>query len=96
MPDLTRMPGHPDLQFDTQNFAIYRIVFLGGAAGGALAAGLPAIFQDVFSISDTSAYRVMFAGFAVFAVLGFMAASQGQEISNVVSESIGLAFVAYP
>ncbi|MGB2929943.1 MAG: sodium-dependent transporter [Desulfobacterales bacterium] len=42
-----------------------------------------------------SGYSI-FAGFAVFAVLGFMAASQGQEISKVVSESIGLAFVAYP
>jgi NSS family neurotransmitter:Na+ symporter len=38
----------------------------------------------------------LFAGFAVFSVLGFMAVSQGREISEVVSESIGLAFVAYP
>ncbi len=38
----------------------------------------------------------LFAGFAVFAVLGFMATSQGQPISEVVAKSIGLAFVAYP
>ncbi len=38
----------------------------------------------------------LFAGFAVFSVLGFMAASQGKPISEVVSQSIGLAFVAYP
>lgn len=38
----------------------------------------------------------LFAGFAVFAVLGFMATSQGVEIGDVASESIGLAFVAYP
>ncbi|RTZ72659.1 MAG: sodium-dependent transporter [Gammaproteobacteria bacterium] len=38
----------------------------------------------------------LFAGFAVFAVLGFMANSQGVAISEVASESIGLAFVAYP
>lgn len=38
----------------------------------------------------------LFSGFAVFAVLGFMAASQGKPISDVVSQSIGLAFVAYP
>jgi NSS family neurotransmitter:Na+ symporter len=38
----------------------------------------------------------LFAGFAVFSVLGFMAASQGMPISEVVSQSIGLAFVAYP
>ncbi|TNF53874.1 sodium-dependent transporter, partial [bacterium] len=38
----------------------------------------------------------LFAGFAVFAVLGFMAVSEGKPIQEVVSKSIGLAFVAYP
>ncbi len=38
----------------------------------------------------------LFAGIAVFSVLGFMATSQGKPISEVVSQSIGLAFVAYP
>ncbi len=42
-----------------------------------------------------SGYSI-FAGFAVFSVLGFMATSQQQPISEVVKESIGLAFVAYP
>jgi len=38
----------------------------------------------------------LFAGVAVFSVLGFMATSQEKAISEVVSQSIGLAFVAYP
>lgn len=38
----------------------------------------------------------LFAGFAVFSVLGFMATSLGKPIGEVVSQSIGLAFVAYP
>ncbi|NOY64953.1 MAG: sodium-dependent transporter, partial [Nitrospirae bacterium] len=38
----------------------------------------------------------LFAGFAVFSVLGFMAQAQSKPISEVVSQSIGLAFVAYP
>lgn len=38
----------------------------------------------------------LFAGCAVFAVLGFMAVTENKEISEVVSQSIGLAFVAYP
>ena len=38
----------------------------------------------------------LFAGLAVFAVLGFMATSHGKPISEVVSQSIGLVFVAYP
>ncbi len=36
------------------------------------------------------------AGLGVFAVLGFMANAKGLPISKVVTESIGLAFVAYP
>jgi len=42
-----------------------------------------------------SGYSI-FAGFATFSVLGYMAVSQGVDISEVVSQSIGLAFVAYP
>jgi NSS family neurotransmitter:Na+ symporter len=38
----------------------------------------------------------LFAGLAVFSVLGFMATSCGKPLSEVVSQSIGLAFVAYP
>ena len=38
----------------------------------------------------------LFAGVAVFCVLGFMATSQGKPLSEIVSQSIGLAFVAYP
>ena len=36
------------------------------------------------------------AGLGVFAVLGFMAQAGGLPISEVVSQSIGLAFVVYP
>lgn len=42
-----------------------------------------------------SSYSLL-AGMGVFSVLGFMAVSQGRDISQVVSQSIGLAFVAYP
>ncbi len=42
-----------------------------------------------------SGYSV-FAGFATFSVLGYMALTQNKQISDVVSQSIGLAFVAYP
>ncbi|HKJ83506.1 MAG TPA: sodium-dependent transporter [Mariprofundaceae bacterium] len=36
------------------------------------------------------------AGFAVFATLGFMAHQTGKPFDQVVTQSIGLAFVAYP
>jgi NSS family neurotransmitter:Na+ symporter len=38
----------------------------------------------------------LFSGIAVFAVLGFMAGASGKPLSDVVTQSIGLAFVAYP
>ncbi|MDX8392988.1 MAG: sodium-dependent transporter [Mariprofundales bacterium] len=36
------------------------------------------------------------AGFAVFATLGFMAQQSGKPFDEVVTQSIGLAFIAYP
>jgi NSS family neurotransmitter:Na+ symporter len=49
----------------------------------------------ILTCAINSGYSI-FAGFAVFSVLGFMATSQGKPLSEVVSQSIGLAFVAYP
>ena len=42
-----------------------------------------------------SSFEVL-AGIGVFAALGFMAASQGKEVSDVASSGIGLAFIAFP
>ncbi|AZA08361.1 sodium-dependent transporter [Corynebacterium pseudopelargi] len=44
---------------------------------------------------SNSAFEVL-AGIGVFATLGFMAASQGSAVDEVVSSGIGLAFVAFP
>ncbi|MBN2701057.1 MAG: sodium-dependent transporter [Methylothermaceae bacterium] len=38
----------------------------------------------------------LFAGIAVFSVLGFMATAENKPLADVISQSIGLAFVAYP
>ncbi|MEE8109521.1 MAG: sodium-dependent transporter [bacterium] len=38
----------------------------------------------------------VFAGFAIFATLGYMSQAVGKPIGEVVKQSIGLAFVAYP
>ena len=42
-----------------------------------------------------SSYSIL-AGCGVFAILGFMAESQHKAIADVISQSIGLAFVVYP
>lgn len=54
------------------------------------------IVRDSLIISGLNCLFSLFAGFGVFAILGYMAHSTGQPISEVVSESIGLAFVAFP
>ena len=38
----------------------------------------------------------LFSGFGVFAILGFMSASQNVPVDELVTQSIGLAFVVYP
>ncbi len=54
------------------------------------------ITRDAVAVSLLNCGYSIFAGFAVFATLGFMATAQGKPIDAVVSQSIGLAFVAYP
>ncbi|TCD47905.1 sodium-dependent transporter [Chlorobium sp. N1] len=49
----------------------------------------------VITALANSAFSLL-SGFGVFAVLGFMSATQGIPIEKVVQQSIGLAFVAYP
>ncbi|MBU1088080.1 MAG: sodium-dependent transporter [Candidatus Omnitrophica bacterium] len=54
------------------------------------------IVRDAVIISFVNCLFSVFAGFGVFSVLGYMAHNTGQAISEVVTESIGLAFVVYP
>ena len=54
------------------------------------------IVRDSLIISGLNCAFSLFAGFGVFAVLGYMAQATSQPIDKVVSESIGLAFVVFP
>jgi len=54
------------------------------------------IVRDSLIISGVNCLFSLFAGFGVFAVLGYMATTTGQPVDKVVSESIGLAFVVFP
>lgn len=54
------------------------------------------IVKDAIVISLVNCGFSFIAGFAVFGTLGYMATVTGQPVSEVVKETIGLAFVAYP
>ncbi|MCB9747265.1 MAG: sodium-dependent transporter [Candidatus Omnitrophica bacterium] len=54
------------------------------------------IVKDAFIICVGNCMYSFIAGFAVFGTLGYMATTTNQPVADVVKESIGLAFVAYP
>ena len=54
------------------------------------------ISQSAFLTGLINSGFSLLAGFGTFAIVGYMAAMQQKEISEVVTKSIGLAFVAYP
>ena len=54
----------------TDLFAIYNIAARTGAALGALAAGLPALYQVAFQLTTLEAYRFMFVAFAALQITG--------------------------
>jgi NSS family neurotransmitter:Na+ symporter len=54
------------------------------------------ITGSAFIAALTNSGFSLLAGFGVFAILGFMSNVQNLPLEDVVTESIGLAFVAYP
>ncbi|XP_036413087.1 sodium- and chloride-dependent GABA transporter 2-like [Colossoma macropomum] len=53
-------------------------------------------YRDTFLLCLLNSGTSFIAGFAIFAVLGFMAQEQGVHISEVVQSGPGLAFIAFP
>jgi NSS family neurotransmitter:Na+ symporter len=96
-PDFAKL-SEPKVWIDAYS-QIFFTLSLGFGIMIAYASYLPAkanITRNAFLTAFINSGFSLFAGFAVFAVLGFMAASQGKPIADVVTKSIGLAFVAYP
>lgn len=52
--------------------------------------------RDCAIIAITNTTTSLYAGFALFSVLGFMAKEQGVPISEVAESGPGLVFIAYP
>uniref|UniRef100_A0A9L0TFS9 Transporter n=1 Tax=Equus caballus TaxID=9796 RepID=A0A9L0TFS9_HORSE len=53
-------------------------------------------FSDAIVVCLTNCLTSVFAGFAIFSILGHMAHISGKEVSQVVKSGFDLAFIAYP
>ena len=52
--------------------------------------------RDALLVGCINCFTSFFAGFPVFAILGFMAKATGQEIEEVVQSGAALVFIAIP
>ncbi len=52
--------------------------------------------RDTMIVCFGNCLTSVFAGFAIFSVLGFLSSELGLEVEEVVKGGPGLAFVAYP
>ena len=68
--ELASLPDTVLAERRTDLFAVYGILARTGTALGALAAGLPTIYQDLFGVSTLSSFKLMFIGFAVLQIVG--------------------------
>ncbi|ENN74298.1 hypothetical protein HUJ04_012626 [Dendroctonus ponderosae] len=51
---------------------------------------------DAIVVSATNAFTSIYAGFAIFSMLGFLANQMGLPVDEVATDGPGLAFIAYP
>ena len=68
--ELAILPDTASATRRTDLFAVYGIFARTGTALGALAAGLPALYQEIFGLSTLSSFKLMFVGFAVLQIGG--------------------------
>lgn len=52
--------------------------------------------KATFFIAILDGFTGVYAGFAIFSVLGFMAESTGQEVKDLAVGGLGLSFIVYP
>ncbi|CDQ81443.1 unnamed protein product [Oncorhynchus mykiss] len=54
------------------------------------------VFKDALTVCLTNCGTSVFAGFAIFSILGHMAHVYGKPVSEVAQAGFGLAFIGYP
>lgn len=52
--------------------------------------------RDAIFVTFTNLFSSVYAGFAIFSILGFLARQMQMPIDKVVQDAEGLAFIAYP
>ena len=53
-------------------------------------------YRDTLIVCFGNCLTSVFAGFAIFSILGFLALELGVDVEDVVKGGTGLAFIAYP
>lgn len=53
-------------------------------------------YKQLIFVASLDSSTSVFAGFAIFSVLGFMAEQKGVDVSQVAEKGPGLAFIVYP
>lgn len=53
-------------------------------------------FSDAIMVSIANALTSIFAGFVVFAYMGYLSKITGQSIDRVIQSGQGLSFIVYP
>ena len=54
------------------------------------------VYRDAVIVAIGNCVTSVFAGFVIFGIIGYMAHELGAKVDEVVTQGVGLAFIAYP
>ena len=54
------------------------------------------VYRDAVIVAIGNCVTSVFAGFVIFGIIGYMAHELGAKVEEVVTQGVGLAFIAYP